>query len=81
MDNEAVLKMINKRIDEVHNRIDNLAESYKVLNDSHSALENNYIEMNAEWKTLKTLAKYIFGANIFVFIIGLLNVLKLFGVI
>ena len=81
MNNETVLKLINKRIDEVHDRIDDLTKSYKILNDSHGKLENGFIEMKTEWNGVKTLAKYIFGTSILGFVLSLLNILKLFGVI
>jgi len=81
MNNETVLKLINKRIDEVHDRIDDLTTSYKVLNENHQNLENGFIEMKTEWKGVKTLGKYIFGTSLLGFLISLLNVLKLFGVI
>ena len=74
MDNEAVLKMINKRIDELN-------DSYKILNESHGALENGFIEMKTEWKGVKTLGKYVLGTSLLGFIVSLLTVLKTFGVI
>ena len=74
MNNEALLKMINERIDE-------LAGSYRVLNENHQNLENGFIEMRTEWKGVKTLGKYIFGTSILGFLISLLNILKLFEVI
>jgi len=74
MNNEALLKMINERIDE-------LSRSYKILNENHQNLENGFIEMRTEWKGVKTLGKYIFGTSLLGFLISLLNVLKLFGVI
>ena len=74
MDNESLLKMINERIDE-------LASSYRVLNENHQNLENGFIEMKTEWKGVKTLGKYIFGTSLLGFLISLLNVLKLFGVL
>ena len=81
MNNETVLKLINKRIDEVHDRIDDLTTSYKVLNESHGTLENGFIEMKTEWNGVKTLGKYIFGTSLLAFLVGVLNVLKLWGVI
>ena len=74
MNNEALLKMINERIDE-------LTKSYKVLNESHQTLENGFIEMRTEWNGVKTLAKYILGSSLLGFLISLLNILKLFEVI
>ncbi|MBU1173046.1 MAG: hypothetical protein KKD44_26080 [Proteobacteria bacterium] len=74
MNNETVLKLISKRIDE-------LADSYKVLNEHHQLLENGFIEMKTEWKTTKTWVKYVFGTSLLGFVLGLINVLKMFGVI
>jgi len=74
MDNEAVLKMINKRIDE-------LVKSYGVLNDSHQNLENGFIRMETEWKTTKGWIKFIFGTSLLGFVVSVLTVLRTFGVI
>ena len=74
MNNETVLKLINNRIDE-------LADSYKTLNDHHQTLENGFIEMKTEWKTTKSLVKYVLGTSLLGFMMSLLNILKLFGVI
>ena len=74
MDHETVLKMINKRIDE-------LVKSYGVLNDSHQTLENGFIRMETEWKTSKAWFKFIFSTSLLGFLVSLLTVLKTFGVI
>ena len=74
MNNETVLKMINKRIDE-------LAESYGVLNESHQTLELGFARMETEWKTTKGWIKFIFGTSLLGFIVSLLTVLKTFGLI
>ena len=72
MNNETVLKLINKRIDE-------LADSYKILNEHHQTLENGFIEMKTEWKTTKSLVKYVLGTSLLGFMLSLLNLLKMFG--
>jgi len=74
MNNEIVLEMINKRIDD-------LAKSYGVLNESHQKLENGFIEMRTEWKTTKGWIKFIFGTSLLGFVVSLLTVLRTFGVI
>jgi len=74
VNNETVLKLINKRIDE-------LADSYKVLNEHHQTLENGFIEMKTEWKTTKSLVKYVLGTSLLGFVLSLLNLLKMFGAI
>jgi len=74
MNNEKVLEMINKRIDE-------LAKSYGVLNESHQKLENGFIRLETECKTTKGWIKFIFGTSLLGFIVSLLTVLKTFGVI
>ena len=74
MNNETVLEMINKRIDE-------LAESYKILNDNHSKLERGFIEMRTEWATSKSWIKFIFGTSLLGAFVSILTVLKTFGVI
>ena len=74
MDNEKVLEMINKRIDE-------LVKSYGILNDSHQTLENGVIRMETEWKTTKGWIKFIFGTSLLGFVVSLLTVLKTFGLI
>jgi len=74
MNNETVLKMINKRIDE-------LAESYGVLNESHQNLELGFARMETEWKTTKSWIKFIFGTSLLGFVVSLLTVLKTFGLI
>ena len=67
------MKMINKRIDDI-------AESYSVLNDSHQRLENGFIEMKTEWKTTKSWIKFIFGTSLLGAVVSLLTVLRTFGV-
>ena len=74
MNNEKVLEMINKRIDE-------LVKSYGILNDSHQTLENGFIRMETEWKTTKGWIKFIFGTSLLGLVVSLLTVLKMFGVI
>ena len=74
MNNETVLKMINKRIDE-------LAESYGVLNESHQTLEVGFARMETEWQTSKAWFKFIFGTSLLGLVVSLLTVLKTFGVI
>jgi len=74
LNNEEILKMINKRIDDLY-------KSYTVLNDSHQRLENGFIEMRTEWKTTKTWVKFIFGTSLLGAFVSLLTVLKTFGVI
>ena len=74
MDNEAVLKMINRRIDE-------LVKSYGVLNESHQTLENGFIEMRTEWRTTKSWIKFIFGTSLLGAVVSILTVLKTFGVL
>ena len=77
---EAVLKMINKRIDELTSDYNALVGAFSVLNDSHHALEIKFTEMSTEWKTTKSLIKWIFGTSLLGFIVSLLTVLRLFGV-
>lgn len=74
MNNEQMLKMINKRIDE-------LAASYKFLNDSHQKLQDGFIEMSTEWKTTKSWVKYILGASLLGTLVNLATVARIFGVI
>jgi len=74
LNNEEVLKMINRRIDD-------LSKSYNVLNDSHQRLENGFIEMKTEWRTTKSWVKFIFGTSLLGALISLLTVLRTFGVI
>jgi len=74
MDNEALLKMINKRIDE-------LAKSYSILNENHQNLENSFIEMRTEYETTKSWIKFIFGTSLLGTGLSILTVLKTFGVI
>lgn len=74
MNNETVLKMINKRIDE-------LSESYTVLNESHQTLELAFARMEAEWETTKSLIKFIFGTSLLGLVVSLLTILKIFGAI
>lgn len=78
---ETVLKLINKRIDEVHKRIDDLAESYKVLNEHHQDTENSLIEMKTEYKTTKSWVKFIFGTSLAGTLVSILTVLRMFGVL
>lgn len=85
MSNEAVLKMINKRIDDLYDSVDSLATSYKVLNDSHGshelAITNRVTAVETEWKTHKSWFKFIFGTSLAGTLISLLTVLRMFGVL
>ena len=74
MNNEKVLEMINRRIDE-------LVKSYGILNDSHQTLENGFIRMETEWKTTKGWIKFIFGTSLLGLVASILTILKMFGVI
>ncbi len=81
MNNEAVLKMINKRIDEVTLDLNSLAKSFEALNDSHHTLELGFTEMRTEWKTTKGWIKFIFGTSLAGLMVSLLTILKMFGLI
>ncbi len=70
----AILKMINKRIDD-------LATSYQVLNDNHGNLEISVAELRTEWKTTKSWVKYVFGTSLLGFLISVVSLLKMFNVI
>ena len=74
LNHEEVLNMINKRIDDI-------AQVYTVLNESHQKLENGFIEMKTEWKTTMSWVKFIFGTSLLGVLVSLLTVLKTFGVI
>ena len=81
MNNETVLKMINKRIDELTSDFHSLAKSVKVLNDSHHKTDLTIARIETEWKTVKGLFKFLVGTSLLGFVAGLLTVLKTFGVI
>ena len=51
---EAVLKMINKRVDELASDFNSLTKSFEALNESHHTLELGFTEMRTEWKTSKS---------------------------
>jgi len=81
MNNETVLEMINKRIDELSSDYNKLAAAFSVLNESHHTLELKFTEMATEWKTTKSLIKWILGTSVLGFIGSLLTILRLFGVV
>ena len=81
MNNEAVLKMINKRIDELTSDYNSLTESFSALNDAHHTLELGFTEMRSEWKTTKSWVKFIFGTSLLGAVVSILTVLKTFGVL
>jgi len=78
---EAVLKMINKRVDELTSDFNSLAKSFEVLNESHHTLELGFTEMRTEWKTTKSWIKFIFGTSLAGLMVSLLTILKTFGVL
>ena len=65
----------------IEKRIDGLAESYKVLNESHQTLQDGFIEMKTEWKTTKDWIKFIFGTSLLGALVSIATVLRTFGVI
>ncbi len=81
MNNEAVLKMINKRIDELTSDYNSLTKSFTALNDSHHTLELGFTKMETEWKTTKSWIKFIFGTSLLGAVVSILTVLKTFGVL
>ena len=85
MNNEAVLKMINKRIDDLYDVCESLAQSYKILNDAHGNLElkvtNRLTSIETEWKTTKSWVKFLAGTSLAGTLVSILTVLRTFGVI
>ena len=81
MNNETVLKMINKRIDELTSDFHSLTKSVGVLNDSHHKTDLAVARIETEWKTTKSLIKFILGTSLLGFVASLLTILKIFGVI
>ena len=79
MNNETVLKMINKRIDELTTDFNSLTRSFNALNDSHHTLDKGFAEMKTEWKTTKSWIKFIFGTSLLGFIASLFTIMKMFG--
>ena len=65
----------------INKRIDSIAASYTILNDSHQRLENGFIEMKTEWKTTKSWVKFVFGTSLLGTFVSILTVLKTFGAI
>ena len=78
---EAVLKMINKRIDELALDLSSLAKSFETLNESHHVLELSFARMETEWKITGSWVRFLFGTSLLGFVISLLTVLKIFGVV
>jgi len=56
-----------------------LQKSYFILNESHHKLEVGFAEMRAEWRTTKAWVKWVLGGSALTFIIGVVNLVKLFG--
>ena len=81
MNNETVLKMINKRIDELTSDFHSLTSSVKTLNDSHHKTDLVITRIDTEWKTTKSWIKFIFGTSLLGLVVSLLTILKMFGVI
>ena len=80
MDNEAVLKMVNKRIDELTSDFNSLTKSFSALNDSPHTLELGFTKMETELKTTKSWIKFIFGTSLLGAVVSQLTVLRTFGV-
>jgi len=85
-DNARNIAIILEKIGNIESRIveqggnyNMLQKSYGVLNESHQALEIGFAEMRAEWRTTKALVKWVLGGSALTFILGLVNLFKLFG--
>lgn len=54
-ENQKILKLIEAQGD----RLDDLAESYRILNDNHATLSNQFTELRTEVKTTKSFLKWL----------------------
>lgn len=54
-ENKKIIKLIEMQGD----RLDDLSESYRVLNDNHTKLSNQFVELRTEVKTTKSFLKWI----------------------
>ena len=58
-----------------------LSKSYKVLNDCHGKLERNFTKMETEWSTAKNMLNWVAGGSLLTLTVGIINLMKMFGVI
>ena len=54
-ENQKILKLIEAQGD----RLDDLAESYRILNDNHAKLSNQFVELRTEVKTTKSFLNWL----------------------
>jgi len=85
-ENAKNIAVILEKVESVEDRIveqggnyNSLQKSYFVLNESHYKLEIGFAEMRAEWRTTKAWVKWVLGGSALTFIIGVVNLVKLFG--
>jgi len=70
---------LDERITELAGNYNALQKSYYVLNECHHKLELGFTRMETEWKTTKGWVKWVLGGSALTFILGLVNLFKLFG--
>ena len=85
-ENAKNIAVILEKVDSVEDRITEqggnynaLQKSYFVLNESHYKLEIGFAEMRAEWRTTKAWVKWLLGGSALTFLLGVVNLIKLFG--
>ncbi len=75
------LEVLEERISEIKDDVKSLAKSYKVLNDHSHKQDLGFTELKTEWETNKSWIKWILGSSLIGTIIGVVSLLKTFGLI
>jgi len=85
-ENAKNIAVIREKIGSVEDRITEqggnynaLQKSYFILNEHHHTLEIGFAEMRAEWRTTKAWVKWLLGGSALTFLLGIINMFKLFG--
>ena len=80
-ENRENIAVLSEQYKNLNRNYAELSKSYRVLNDCHGILENKFTVMETEWKTAKNLLNWVAGGSLLTFCIGIINLMKMFGVI
>lgn len=75
------LEVLAERIAEIKDDVKSLAKSYKVLNDHSHKQDLAFTRLETERETDKAWIRWILGSSLIGTVIGVLSLLKTFGLI